>query len=303
MRTLNAAETAAALPYGALVEALLQMFERERRGEARAAPRTSVPLAGGGVLLLMPAADARFAALKTVTVHAGNAGLGLPVVQGEVTLMDAATGTRLLAMDGNVLTARRTAALSLAGAARAGRHVGGRMLLIGAGVQARSHAEAFAEIAGVRRLWIHARTPAHAEQLAQHMRTLGVDAGTIDDPAQVSEEADVIVATTNSSVPVVPSRVRPDATVIAVGAYRADMAEVPPELVRRCAVFVDTLEGARSEAGDLIQAGIDWSDVQAFTNAKAELAMHERPVLIKTVGHALWDLAAAQLAYTHQQQR
>lgn len=303
MRTLNAAETAAALPYGALVEALLQMFERERRGEAHAATRTSVPLAGGGVLLLMPAADARFAALKTVTVHAGNAGLGLPVVQGEVTLMDAATGTRLLAMDGNVLTARRTAALSLAGAARAGRHVGGRMLLIGAGVQARSHAEAFAEIAGVRRLWIHARTPAHAEQLAQHMRTLGVDADTIDDPAQVSDEADVIVATTNSSVPVVPSRVRPDATVIAVGAYRADMAEVPPELVRRCAVFVDTLEGARSEAGDLIQAGIDWSDVQAFTNAKAELAMHERPVLIKTVGHALWDLAAAQLAYTHQQQR
>ncbi|MDQ0016586.1 ornithine cyclodeaminase [Variovorax boronicumulans] len=303
MRTLNAAETAAALPYGALVEALLQMFERERRGEAHAAARTSVPLAGGGVLLLMPAADARFAALKTVTVHAGNAGLGLPVVQGEVTLMDAATGTRLLAMDGNVLTARRTAALSLAGAARAGRHVGGRMLLIGAGVQARSHAEAFAEIAGLRRLWIHARTPAHAEQLAQHMRTLGVDADTIDDPAQVSEEADVIVATTNSSVPVVPSRVRPDATVIAVGAYRADMAEVPPELVRRCAVFVDTLEGARSEAGDLIQAGIDWSDVQAFTNAKAELAMHERPVLIKTVGHALWDLAAAQLAYTHQQQR
>jgi hypothetical protein len=90
MRTLNAAETAAALPYGALVEALLQMFERERRGEAHAAPRTSVPLAGGGVLLLMPAADARFAALKTVTVHAGNAAIGLPVVQGEVTLMDAA---------------------------------------------------------------------------------------------------------------------------------------------------------------------------------------------------------------------
>ncbi|MGJ7606893.1 delta(1)-pyrroline-2-carboxylate reductase family protein [Variovorax sp. LT1R20] len=301
MRTLNAAETAAALPYGALVEALLQMFERERRGEARAATRTSVPLAGGGVLLLMPAADPRFAALKTVTVHAGNAGLGLPVVQGEVTLMDAVTGTRLLAMDGNVLTARRTAALSLAGAARAGRKIGGRMLLIGAGVQARSHAEAFAEVAGVRQLWIHARTQAHAEQLAQHMRTLGVDASAIDDPAQVSEESDVILATTNSSSPVVPSHVRPEATVIAVGAYRADMAEVPPDLVRRCAVFVDTLEGARAEAGDLIQAGIDWSAVQAFANAKP--ATQDRPVLIKTVGHALWDLAAAQLAYTHQQQR
>jgi ornithine cyclodeaminase len=274
------------------------MFERERRGEAHAAPRTSVPLAGGGVLLLMPAADARFAALKTVTVHAGNAACGLPVVQGEVTLMDAATGTRLLAMDGNVLTARRTAALSLAGAARAGRAGGDSMLLIGAGVQARAHAEAFAEAWGVRRLWIHGRSPASAEQLVRHMRARGVDAHAVADPAAVSEDADAIVAATNASSPVVPSRVRPNATVIAVGAYRADMAEVPPELVRRCAVFVDTLEGARTEAGDLIQAGIDWSSVQAF--ATAAPAAKDRPVLIKTVGHALWDLAAAQLAHTHQ---
>jgi 1-piperideine-2-carboxylate/1-pyrroline-2-carboxylate reductase [NAD(P)H] len=300
MRTLNAAQTAAALPYGALVEALLQMFERERRGEAHAAPRTSVPLAGGGVLLLMPAADARFAALKTVTVHAGNAACGLPVVQGEVTLMDAATGTRLLAMDGNVLTARRTAALSLAGAARAGRVGGDSMLLIGAGVQARAHAEAFAEAWGVQRLWIHGRSPAHAEQLVRHMRARGVDALAVADPLAVSEDADVIVAATNASSPVVPSRMRPNATVIAVGAYRADMAEVPPELVRRCAVFVDTLEGARTEAGDLIQAGIDWSSVQAF--ATAAPAAGDRSVLIKTVGHALWDLAAAQLAHTHQPQ-
>ena len=127
------------------------------------------------------------------------------------------------------------------------------MLLIGAGVQARSHAQAFAEVAGVRHLWIHARTQAHAEQLAQHMSALGVDASAIADPAQVSEEVDVIVATTNSSSPVVPSQVRPEATVIAVGAYRADMAEVPPELVRRCAVFVDTLEGARAENGAAAQ--------------------------------------------------
>ncbi|MGJ7499731.1 delta(1)-pyrroline-2-carboxylate reductase family protein [Variovorax sp. ZT5P49] len=301
MRTLNAEETAAALPWGALVEALLQMFERERSGEAHASPRTSVPLAAGGVMLLMPAADQHFAALKTVTVHASNAERDLPVVQGDVTLMDAATGTRLLAMDGNVLTARRTAALSLAGAIRAGRAGAERMLLIGAGVQARAHAEAFAAVWGMRHLKIHARTQAHAEALAQHMRSLGVDASAVADPAAAAEEADLIVAATNSQDPVVPSQARPDTTVIAIGAYRADMAEVPPELVRRCAVFVDTLEGARSEAGDLIRAGADWSTVQAFCHA---LPAHEgRPVLVKTVGHALWDLAAARLAYVTNQQQ
>lgn len=295
MQTLNAEETAAALPWGALVEALLQMFERERRGEAHASPRTSVALAAGGVMLLMPAADLRFAALKTVTVHAGNAERGLPVVQCHVTLMDAATGTRLLAVDGNVLTARRTAALSVAGAIRAGRRGAERMLLIGAGVQARAHAEAFAQVWGVRHLEIHARTQTRAEELARHMRSLGVDASAIADPACAAGRADLIVAATNSQDPVVPSQVRPDATVIAVGAYRAGMAEVPPELVRRSAVFVDTLEGARSEAGDLIRAGVDWSAVQAF--CRASPAQDGRPVLVKTVGHALWDLAAARLAH------
>ena len=301
MQTLNAAQTAEALPYPALVNALLQMFERERRGEAHAAPRTSVPLAGGGVLLLMPAADACFVALKTVTVHADNPAKGLPVVQGEVTLMDAATGARLLSMDGNVLTARRTAALSLAGAARAGRDADARsMLLLGAGVQARAHAEAFAQLWKVRTLWVHARTAVHAEELAHHMRTLGVDARAIGDPSDVCGQADVVVAATNAHTPVVPPHVRADALVIAIGAYRADMAEVPPELVRRSTVYVDTLAGARTEAGDLIQANVDWSTVQDFAGACAAPA--GRPVLIKTVGHALWDLAAAQLAHLNRQQ-
>lgn len=295
MRTLDAAETAAALPWGPLVEAMLRMFERERRGEARAAPRTAVPLAAGGTMLLMPAADAEFAALKTVTVHAGNAARGLPVVQGEVVLLDAATGTRLLALDGNVLTARRTAALSLAGAMRAGRTGAEHVLLIGAGVQARAHAEALAELWGVRRLAIHARTAAHAEDLARHMRSLGVEAQAIADPDAVAREADLVVAATNALDPVVPPDLRPDACVIAIGAYRADMAEVPTALVRRGSVFVDTLEGARREAGDLIRADVDWRAVQDFAHAVPAAA--GAPVLVKTVGHALWDLAAARLAH------
>ena len=87
MRTLDAAETAAALPWGPLVEAMLRMFERERRGEARAAPRTAVPLAAGGTMLLMPAADAEFAALR----------LGLDL---GMTLIDTARGAGLRYMHG-----------------------------------------------------------------------------------------------------------------------------------------------------------------------------------------------------------
>eukprot|EP01032_Pedospumella_encystans_P037371 gene37371-42329_t len=73
------------------------------------------------------------------------------------------------------------------------------------------------------------------------------------------------------------------------------MAEVPTALVRRGSVIVDTLEGARREAGDLIRADVDWRAVQDFAHAVPAAA--RAPVLVKTVGHALWDLAAARLAH------
>ena len=59
----------------------------------------------GGVLLCMPAADATIAAVKTITVHPGNR--DLPVIQGTITVLEAATGRLLGVLDGPAVTARR----------------------------------------------------------------------------------------------------------------------------------------------------------------------------------------------------
>ena len=74
------------------------------------------------------------------------------------------------------------------------------------------------------------------------------------------------------------------------------MAEVAPELVRQARLYVDTLEGARAEAGDLLQAGADWNLVQPLEAALQQPRPASSTVLFKSVGHALWDLAAARLA-------
>jgi ornithine cyclodeaminase/alanine dehydrogenase-like protein (mu-crystallin family) len=78
------------------------------------------------------------------------------------------------------------------------------------------------------------------------------------------------------------------------------MCELPSSLIRRAAVFVDDLAGAGHEAGDLLQAGLDFRLVGAL-EAVAPDAPHPRPgspVVFKSVGQALWDLAAARLAWT-----
>jgi ornithine cyclodeaminase/alanine dehydrogenase-like protein (mu-crystallin family) len=88
--------------------------------------------------------------------------------------------------------------------------------------------------------------------------------------------------------------VRDDAVISAIGAFTRHMAEVAPELVQRCDVVVDTMEGCRAEAGDLIQANVDWSKVASMDALIAGSAARDRTLLFKSVGSALWDLAAAR---------
>lgn len=294
MEHFGAEQTRDLLPYRALADELRAMLDERRAGHAHAPPRTIVPLPGGGTLLLMPATSASLTSIKLVTVHSDNAAHGLPSVQGEVLALDTATGRRLMLLEGATVTARRTAAMSLLAAQMLAPRTDGPLLIIGAGTQGRAHLEAFAEGLNIREVYVVSRSRDHAEALATRARQLGLAATALDEPTAVIDRVPLIVTGTTSTTPVLPAAARDDAFIAAVGAFRPDMAEVPPALVQRAQVYVDTLEGAQHEAGDLIQAGIDWNTVTELT---ADLAKPERgPVLFKSVGHALWDLAAARLA-------
>lgn len=297
MQILNAQETAARLPYPALTGALRAMLAAQRAGQARAPERQVIPLAEGGFLLLMPAADAEIVITKLVTVHPGNAGGDLPVVQADLLVMEAGTGRRLLWLDGSVVTARRTAALSLLAARHLAPAPTGPLLLIGCGAQGRAHLAAFTEGLGVREVYITARRLDHAEALAATARAGGLAAQAVADPATVLDRVTLIVTATTSTTPVLPAAVRPDSFIAAIGAYRPEQAELPAALVQRAQVVVDTLEGAQAEAGDLILAGVAWDRVTALADALDRPRPVAGPVVFKSVGHALWDLAAARLAW------
>ena len=304
MKLLTAEETRRLLPYGGMAEALAEVMRERAAGRAYAPARMSVPLAHGGVLLLMPATDGRLAITKLVTVHTGNSLRqdGLSVVQAEVLVMDASTGRRLAIMDGEVVTGRRTSALSLLAAQKLARAPGGPLLVVGAGTQARYHVEAFVEALDVREVYIYSRTQAHAERLAAYARTLaeGVEASAIPDPAQALPIATLIVTATTSMEPVIPgggATVRGDAFIAAVGAFTSEMAELPPALIHRSHIYVDTFDGTKAGAGDLLQAQIDWSRVIELQDALDTATPEDGPLIFKSVGHALWDLAAARLAF------
>ncbi|MEP6776576.1 MAG: delta(1)-pyrroline-2-carboxylate reductase family protein [Chloroflexota bacterium] len=292
------------LPYRKLAKALAAIMRDKASGAAYAPARLVVPLAEGGVLLVMPAADKEIAITKLVTVHTGNSrpGIALPTVQAEVLVMDARTGKRLAILDGEVVTGRRTSALSLLAAQTLASACTGPLLVVGAGTQARYHIEAFIEGLGVRQVFIYSRTMDKAEKLAAYASSYagGVEAHAISDMREVLSDVTLIVTATTGTTPVIPDEgegVRADAFIAAVGAFTPTMAELPPALVNRSHVYVDTLDGAQAGAGDLIQAHVDWRDVVELGDALDVARPAGKPKIFKSVGHALWDLAAARLAF------
>ncbi len=297
MEHLSAETTAARLPYLQLADAIAQVIQAWTRGEIQAPERTVLSLPGGGTFLVMPATSPRIAITKLVTVHPQNATRNLPTIESEVIVIDAATGVRRGILEGKTVTARRTAALSLLAAKLLAPNSTGPLLIVGAGTQGRAHLEAFVEGLGVRQVYIASRTRQNAAALAAYAQTLGVHAEAVAHPEDALEHTPLVVTATTSSTPVLPPTVREDAFIAAVGAFRPEMAELPPTLVQRARVYVDTLEGAQAEAGDLIQARVNWAQVVPLQRALTLPRPATGPVVFKSVGSALWDLAAAMLVY------
>lgn len=307
MLTLDARRTAALLPYRELAAELAAVLAEAAAGRVHALERGTAPLPGGGTFLSMAAADVEAAIVKVGSVHPLNPGRGLPTVQAVVVAIDAVDGRPRALLDGTTVTTRRTAALSLLAAQRLGA-AAGTALVVGAGAQALGHVEALAEGMGLGRLLVSSRRAAPGAALVARARELGVEARRVEPGEeallQAVAEADLVVTTTNAAEPVLPAaaaaRLRPGATVVAVGAFTPAMAELPPAVVAACDVVVDTLAGARAEAGDLIQAAQsgawEWGAATELAAALAAPRRRERPVLFKSVGHSMFDLAAARLA-------
>jgi 1-piperideine-2-carboxylate/1-pyrroline-2-carboxylate reductase [NAD(P)H] len=298
IRIFDAVQTRRALPYLALCDVLVDVLKAHRTGRIVAPERMVVSIAAEGTLLVMPASDGRIAITKLVTVHPQNRQGSRPTIQGEVIVMDAANGRRLGIIDGITVTARRTAAVSALAARRLAPDPAGPLLIVGAGTQARAHLEAFREVLSVQQVFITSRTRENAEKLAVFARSLELRVQVLQHSEPVLKDVTLIVTATNSASPVIGGELRPDAFVAAVGAFTPSMAELPADLVRRSRLFADSLEGARAEAGDFIQAGIDWERVRPLAEAIEEQRPEEGPVIFKSVGHAMFDLAAARLAFS-----
>jgi ornithine cyclodeaminase len=321
VKILSAAEVDAALDDLALIDRLDALFRAGCEMPVRHHHSIAQPTGPGSadaMLLLMPAwtrGPSSHLGIKVVTVFPDNGKRSLPSIYGQYLLLDGMTGQTVAMLDGSMLTKRRTACASGLASRYLSRPDARRLLMIGTGALAPELIRVHAKVRPIEEVAIWGRRPDQAARLAQELsaslpqalaRPIAVCA--VADRRQVVGEADIISCATLSSAPLVEGGwLQEGQHVDLVGAYTPKMRESDDEAVRRARIYVDTRAGALKEGGDVVQplanGTIGESDVIADLY---ELTRGQRAgrapgdatsiTLFKSVGAALEDLAAAELA-------
>ena len=308
LRTFNADQTRARLPFSLLIPALRHAFAAGCEVPLR--QHHSIERAGepDATLLLMSAWNqAGLLGVKIVSVFPGNAVRGEPALHSTYLLSDGTNGRPLALIDGNELTGRRTVAASALAASFLAREDASSLLIVGAGRIAGMAAAAYREVRPITRVTIWNPHLVRAEELARTMRNDGFDATATSNLPLAVEQADIISCATLSTVPVVQgSWLKGGTHLDLIGGFTPAMRETDDDALRRSSVYVDT-GAALEEAGDLvtpIAQGTFAADAVRGTLAalcRGEAAGRSRRdeiTLFKSVGTALEDLAAAALVFT-----
>jgi alanine dehydrogenase len=303
MKVISAAELASLAPYGAIIEALRAGFKADIATPVRHHHETS----SVSTLLLMPAWSRDWTGLKTVIVKSDNAAKNLPTVQASYLLIKNETGETVAIMDGTELTRRRTAAASALAAGYLARPDASTLVLVGAGALGAHFARAHAAVRPIRKVLISNKSPEKAVALAAELKADGLDTSAVTNLEAAVRQADIISCVTTSTTPIVKGDwLKPGTHVDLAGAFRPTMRETDGDVVARARVYVDTREGALSEAGDLLQARdegkFDFAKVQGdlFDLCRGTVKGRGNPgeiTLFKSCGTAIEDLATAIMVY------
>lgn len=317
MLILNAEDVERALPMQDAIDAMREAFSSLSNDQALVPPRCHMNIsAHAGICLVMPAfvggsEDEQALAVKTVSLFDGNQQRGLARIQAAVTLFEADTGRPLALLDGGTLTAIRTAAAPGLATDVLARKDARQLAVFGAGVQARQQILAMCQVRPVDVVRLFTPTRAKADALIADLllQFPGISWEVVDSPREAVQQADIICCASTAKYPVFSDTdVRPGTHINAIGSFQPEVAEVPAETVCRARTYVDSVDAAWEEAGDLIQplrSGLIDRDhlvgeVGALAQGKIGGRQDDSQVtLFKSVGIAAQDAVAARVAVTN----
>ncbi|MDN5200091.1 ornithine cyclodeaminase family protein [Fulvivirgaceae bacterium BMA10] len=307
MRYIDKDEVASALDYESLIERLRKAFQSHFTVPKRHHHDYKNPAEGNeSTLLLMPAwEEGKDLGVKIVTVSPNNGKYNLPSIQGIYLLLDAHKGIPIALLEAKTLTTKRTAAASALASDYLSRKDSKTLLMVGTGALAPELIRAHTCVRPIKKVMIWGRSFEKAEALADSMSNEGISSMAVKELEETVGQADIISCATISKEPLILGKwLRNGQHLDLVGAYRPDMREADDEAITKSKVFVDTHGGAPREGGDIFiplsEGVISQDDILAdlfelSKGGKKGRTSESEITFFKSVGHALEDLAAAQL--------
>ena len=304
MIVLSQSEVQELLDLDELVDALAAAHVDLSAGDASMPPRIAAFAEQDGLLGVMPAyLPSAGLACKLVTLFPRNR--DRHTHQALICLFDEENGTPIALMDGTYITATRTAAGSALATRLLAREDAHVLAILGAGVQARTHAKALGRVREFTEIRVASRDRANAEQLAEEIGGLAVDSWE-----EALRGADVVAATTHSAEPIVLREwLSPGVHVNSVGANPSGSGEVDAATIAEALVAVESRDSTLApppagapefmagDHGDVVELG------ELVSGARPGRTSPEQITLYKSVGVAVQDAAAAALVLAAARKR
>jgi len=220
--------------------------------------------------------------LKEICVYPDNPKRGLDTHVGAVLLHSAETGELEGIFNASAITAIRTAAVSAVATKLLAREDAKTMVIVGPGVQGRSHLRAIPRVRDLHDIVVLKRG---------------------NNVERAVRDADIVVLATNSREPVLRREwLKPGVHINAVGSSVAHTREVDAATMAAASLFVDRRESTVNESGDYLLALKEGADVnikaelgEILTSAAKGRTSTDEITLFKSLGLAIEDLASAQL--------
>ena len=272
-----------------------------KRQQVWNAPKAAITPPDGRYMMatLAAADDPPFLAVKALVLNPDNPKNGLASINSLVTLLDSRSGLPLAMLDGNWVTAVRTAGLSAVAAKRLARPDASVAAFIGCGVQAHSHLQALAALFPLTEIRAFGRGTTSRDTFCRSAEKMGLTAVASETAREAMFDADLIVTSVTLSPQLVPFL---DTRWLKPGVFVTMTDLAAPWLQESMAAFdriiVDDLEQEASMDKPLVDPALVRGDLTGLvTGDAAERCTADERTAFVFRGLALGDLAVAGLAY------
>lgn len=261
-------------------------------------------------LLIMPCFVDDCIGLKVVTSYPSNRSTDSPVTQGLVMINDLKTGDPLAIINGTILTAIKTAAVSGVGIKylkNKAKTVG----LVGTGLQGLYQLLAAEAVTPVETIYLYNRSPEKIRSFIDKYRSISknnTEIIVVSDLLELINKSEVIITATTSLTPVLPNEaeIYENKLIVGVGSYKSNMRELPQKLFEEADYYFIDSEKGKEECGDIIDPIKNgWLQEEQVIllseliigNMKLESFQNNSPIIFKTVNMALFDASIGNFVY------